>query len=174
MREIVESIQGEYRRYKKLADAAIQQLRDEDLSLVGPGEANSVAIVAWHISGNLKSRFTDFLTSDGEKPWRHRDEEFDSRNVTSAELQNKWNDGWDVLFQTLDSLTDDDLHRIVTIRGEQFKAMEALHRSVTHTAYHVGQIVHIAKTIRGADWKTLTIPRGKSEQFNANPKGQRA
>src|SRR5689334_1671216 len=131
MREIVESIQSEYRRYKKLGERAIQQLRDEDLSVVGPGEANSVAIVVWHISGNLKSRFTDFLTSDGEKPWRHRDEEFDSRNVTSAELQSKWNDGWDVLFHTLDSLTDADLHRVVTIRGEQCKAIEALHRSVT-------------------------------------------
>ena len=173
MREIVESIQGEYRRYKKLADRAIQQLRDEDLSVVGPGEANSVAIVVWHISGNLKSRFTDFLTSDGEKPWRHRDEEFDSRHVTSAELTNKWNDGWDVLFRTLESLTDDDLHRIVTIRGEQCKVMEALHRSVTHTAYHVGQIVHIAKTLRSSDWKALTIPRGKSQEYNANPKGQR-
>jgi hypothetical protein len=174
MRELVESIQGEYRRYKKLAEGAIQQLRDEDLSVVGPGEANSVAIVVWHISGNLKSRFTDFLTSDGEKPWRHRDEEFDQRSVTSAELKNKWNDGWDVLFSTLDSLTDNDLHRVVTIRGEQLKVHEALNRSVTHTAYHVGQIVHITKTLRGSDWKTLTIPRGKSQEYNANPTGQRA
>jgi hypothetical protein len=173
MREIVESIQGEYRRYKKLGELAIQQLRDEDLSVEGPGEANSVAIVVWHISGNLKSRFTDFLTSDGEKTWRHRDEEFDQRNVTSAELQNKWNDGWDVLFRALDSLTDNDLQSTVTIRNEQLKVHEALHRSVTHTAYHVGQIVHIAKTLRGSAWRTLTIPRGKSQEYNANPTGQR-
>jgi uncharacterized damage-inducible protein DinB len=173
MRAIVESIQGEYRRYEKLAEAAIQQIRDEELSVAGPGEANSVAIVVWHISGNLKSRFTDFLTSDGEKPWRRRDEEFDQRSVGSAELQSKWNEGWDVLFRSLDSLTDNDLQRMVTVRGEQFTALEALHRSVTHTAYHVGQIVHMAKTLRGPDWKTLTIPRGKSQEYNANPVGQR-
>jgi hypothetical protein len=119
------------------------------------------------------SRFTDFLPSDGEKPWRRGDEEFDQRNVTSAELQNKWNDGWNVLFRTLDALKDDDLHLLVTIRGEQFTAREALHRSVTHTAYHVGQIVNIAKTQLGSDWKTLTIPRGKSQEYNADPKGQR-
>ena len=174
MRVLIESIQAEFRRYKKGAESAFQQLRDEELSIAGPGEANSVAIVAWHISGNLKSRFTDFLTSDGEKPWRNRDEEFDPRTVTAAELMKKWNDGWDVLFHTLESLTDDDLYRTITIRGEEFKAHEALHRAVTHIAYHVGQIVHIAKTIRGSEWKTLSIPRGKSQEFNANPKGQRA
>jgi len=174
MRDIVESIQAEYRRYKKLGESAIQQLREEELSVAGPGESNSIAVIVWHISGNLKSRFTDFLTSDGEKAWRHRDEEFEERKVTLAALRQKWDEGWTVLFAALDPLTDDDLKRTIVIRGESFSVHEALHRSVTHTAYHVGQIVHVAKTIRGNDWKSLTIPRGKSQEFNANPKGQRA
>ena len=174
MKDIVQSIQGEYRRYKKLGEAAIQQLREEELCVGGPGEANSVAVVVWHISGNLKSRFTDFLTSDGEKPWRHRDEEFEERTVSLAELRRKWDEGWGVAFEALEPLTDDDLNRTIVIRGEQFRVHEALLRSVAHTAYHVGQIVHIAKTIRGNDWKSLTIPKGKSQEFNANPKGQRA
>jgi hypothetical protein len=173
MRTLVESIQGEYRRYKKLGEGAIQQLRDDDLSVAGPGESNSIAVVVWHISGNLKSRFTDFLTSDGEKPWRHRDEEFQQRTVGSAELREKWEDGWSVLLKALEDLTDDDLNRTIVIRGETFKVHEALHRSLAHTAYHVGQIVHIAKTLRGDDWKTLSIPRGKSQEFNARPTGQR-
>ena len=148
MKDIVQSIQGEYRRYKKLGEAAIQQLREEELCVGGPGEANSVAVVVWHISGNLKSRFTDFLTSDGEKPWRHRDEEFEERTVSLAELRRKWDEGWGVAFEALEPLTDDDLNRTIVIRGEQFRVHEALLRSVAHTAYHVGQIVHIAKTIR--------------------------
>jgi hypothetical protein len=174
MREIVESIHGEYRRYKKLGEGAIQQLREEELSVDGPGESNSVAVVVWHISGNLKSRFTDFLTSDGEKPWRNRDEEFHQRTVTSAELRQKWDEGWHVVMKALEALTDEDLSRTIAIRGETFRVHEALHRSLAHTAYHVGQIVHIAKTIRGNDWKTLSIPRGTSQEFNLNPKGQRA
>src|SRR3954469_24949421 len=101
MRDIINSIEGEYRRYKKLGEGAIQQLRDEELALAAPGEANSVAVVVWHISGNLKSRFTDFLTADGEKPWRNRDEEFEQRAVSAAELQKKWNEGWDVVFHSL-------------------------------------------------------------------------
>jgi len=174
MRDFVESIQGEFRRYKKLGEGAFQQLQETELSSDAPGEPNSVAVIVWHISGNLRSRFTDFLTSDGEKPWRHRDEEFEKRDVGLAELRAKWDEGWAVLFDTMESLTDSDLQRIVVIRGETFKVYEALHRSVTHIAYHVGQIVHLAKTFRGANWKSLTIPRGQSEQFNKHPSGQRA
>jgi uncharacterized damage-inducible protein DinB len=172
MREIITSIEGEFRRYKKLGDESIAQLHDQELIRSGDG-GNSVAILVWHLSGNLKSRFTDFLTSDGEKPWRNRDEEFRSRTVTRAELMAKWDEGWTVLFKTLGSLTDEDLFRTVVIRGETFTAHETLHRLLAHAAYHTGQIVYIAKGFRAGDWKCLSIPLGKSDEFNRNPKGQR-
>jgi hypothetical protein len=118
--------------------------------------------LAWHVSGNLKSRFTDFLTADGEKPWRDRDAEFQSRRVTQAELLEKWEEGWGVLFATLRDLTDSDLGRSVTIRNHPLSAAEALHRSLAHISYHVGQIVFIAKAMRGKEWENLSIPPGQS------------
>src|SRR5581483_3918040 len=142
---MIDNFVKEYQTYRRIGEKALAQVPDEALNRVIGTDNNSVAVIVWHISGNLKSRFTDFLTSDGEKPWRHRDEEFDARQVTSAELRTKWEEGWTVLFRTLQALTDDDLQRTVIIRGEAFTVYEALHRSVTHTAYHVGQIVHIAK-----------------------------
>lgn len=173
MRDIITSIEGEFRRYKKLGDASIAQLHDEELAENGPGGGNSVAVLVWHLSGNLKSRFTDFLTSDGEKPWRSRDEEFRPRTVPRNELQEKWEEGWNVLFKTLASLSDDDLFKPIVIRGETFKAHEALHRLMAHASYHVGQIVYLAKAFRASDWKCLSIPLGKSAEFNRNPVGQR-
>lgn len=166
MRPIVDSIEAEYRRYKKLAERAIEQLSEDDLSKAGPGGGNSIAVICWHLSGNLRSRFTDFLTADGEKPWRKRDEEFEARTVTRAEWLAKWEQGWQVLLQTLASLTDDQLARKVTIRGEPHAVHEALHRSLGHTSYHVGQIVYLAKAFRGGDWNCLTIPLGASEAVN--------
>jgi hypothetical protein len=173
MREIILSIEGEFRRYRKLGEESIHQLQPEELSLSEREGANSVAVLVWHVSGNLKSRFTDFLTSDGEKPWRKRDEEFAARSVTPAELLEKWNTGWAVLFDTLRTLTDEDLIKTVIIRGESFKAHDALHRLMAHAAYHVGQIVYVAKWIRGKDWKCLSIPLGTSAEYNRKPTGQR-
>jgi hypothetical protein len=173
MRAIITSIEGEFRRYKKLGEDAIVQLADEDLSKSGPGEGNSISIIVWHLSGNLKSRFTAFLTSDGEKPWRNRDDEFRPRQVNRPELMEKWQEGWDVLFPTLQSLSDADLDRTVVIRGETFRAHEALHRLMAHAAYHVGQIVYLAKSMRADDWKCLSIPLGGSEEARRNPLGQR-
>ena len=173
MRDILGSIEGEFRRYKVLGERAIDQLNDNELSMPGPGEGNSIAVIVWHLSGNLKSRFTDFLTSDGEKPWRKRDEEFRFRQVTRAELLEKWSEGWNTLFAALRPLSDDDLFQDVVIRGETFKAHEALQRLMAHAAYHAGQIVYLAKSFRGRDWKTLSIPLGGSHQFNLNHKGQR-
>ena len=167
MREILSSIERTYRNYKTLGEGAIQQLREDELSRPGQGESNSVAVNVWHISGNLKSRFTDFLTSDGEKPWRRRDEEFLQRSVTSAELNRKWEEGWAVLFNTLASLTDEDLIQTVTIRGQKSSVHETLFRLMTHTSYHVGQVVYLAKAIRGSEWKCLSIPLGKSEEYNS-------
>src|SRR5262252_9533513 len=129
MRKLIASIEGEFRRYKKLGDETIAQLQDNELTESGPGHGNSIAVLVWHLSGNLQSRFTDFLTSDGEKPWRNRDDEFRTRDgVTRDELISKWEAGWAILFRSLDSLTDDDLFKTVIIRSESFNAHEALHR----------------------------------------------
>src|SRR5712692_10719464 len=164
MRNVISSIEGEWRRYKTLGEGAMRQLRDDELGKSGPGDGNSVAVIVWHIAGNLKSRFTDFLDSDGEKPWRNRDSEFEDRgNITRAELLDKWNGGWSALFAALEPLSDADLSRSVSIRGVKCQVHEALHRAVAHTSYHVGQIVLLAKTFRGTEWKSLSIPRGKSE-----------
>lgn len=166
MTSIVESIRDEYLRYKALGEAAVNQLDEGDLSVQGPNGGNSIAVICWHISGNLQSRFTDFLTSDGEKPGRKREEEFRTRTVTRAELLSKWNQGWEVLLGTLATLSDEQLRQVVTIRGQSLSVHEALHRSVAHLSYHVGQIVYLAKSLRGADWAYLSIPPGQSDAYN--------
>src|SRR5690348_16754249 len=119
-------------------------------------------MICWHVAGNLKSRFTEFLTSDGEKSWRNREEEFQGRAVSRAELLAKWEDGWKALFAALDGLSDDALSREVKIRGQGLTVLEALHRSLAHTSYHVGQIVFLAKELAGQNWASLSIPKGQS------------
>lgn len=158
MRHVVESIEEEYRRYKALAEGAIAQVEDARLSAAPDASGNSIAVLVWHISGNLTSRFTDFLTADGEKPWRQRDEEFTPREVSRAELTAKWEDGWQALFAALGGLSDDHLLQEVTIRGQALPVHTALHRSLAHTASHVGQIVYAAKALKGNAWQWLTIP----------------
>lgn len=170
MRAIVSSIDAEYRRYKALAEAALEQVPEASLSTPGPSGGNSLAIICWHLSGNLQSRFTGFLDSDGEKPWRQREEEFAARTVSRDDLLAKWDQGWKVLLDTLGGLTDPDLPRSVVIRGRPLTVHEALHRSLAHTSYHVGQIVYLAHMIQGADWKYLSIPPGGSAAYNADPK----
>jgi uncharacterized damage-inducible protein DinB len=174
MTKIIDSIRAEYLRYKALAEAAIEQLSEDQLSAPGPGDGNSIAVICWHVSGNLRSRFTDFLTTDGEKPWRQREEEFLARTVTRAELREKWNEGWDVLLGALSGLTDEQLTNTVTIRSQPLLVHEALHRSLAHLSYHVGQIVYIAKAMRGKDWKYLSIPPGKSDAYNQAPTREKA
>ena len=166
---LIKSIEAEYRRYKALADSALEQVHEAQLSAPGPSGGNSLAIICWHVAGNLQSRFTDFLTTDGEKPWREREEEFAQRSVSRAELMNKWNAGWDVLFGALAALADSDLDRTVTIRAQPLAVHEALHRSLAHVSYHVGQIVYLAHAIAGEKWKYLSIPPGGSAAYNANP-----
>ena len=158
-RGLVASLEREYRRYKGYAEKSFEQVTADQLTAVLGDGSNSIAVLVWHVSGNLRSRFTDFLGTDGEKPWRDRDSEFDDRPVTRDELLAKWEDGWSVLFASLASLADADLARDVSIRGERMAVHDALHRSLAHTASHVGQIVLLAKALRGADWRTLTIPR---------------
>ena len=169
MTAIIESIRAEYLRYKTLAEAAMEQCSEPDLSAPGSDAGNSIAVICWHISGNFQSRFADFLSTDGEKPWRAREEEFRARTVTRGELISKWEQGWEVLLATLGTLTDEHLESTVTIRGQSLKVHEALHRSLAHLSYHVGQIVYIAKSLRGKEWKYLSIPPGQSDAYNANP-----
>jgi len=174
MKEMLSSIEGEWRRYKILGDGALQQTRDEELGKSGPGDGNSIAVIVAHIAGNLRSRFTDFLSSDGEKPWRLRDSEFEPRpNITRQELIGIWEKGWATLFAALAPLSDDHLRQTVTVRGRQVFVYEALHRLLAHTSYHVGQIVYLAKSFRGTEWNYLTIPPGKSEEYNRNPTHER-
>ena len=170
MASFISSIAGEFRRYKALGDGALAQLKDEELAVGDPATgSNSAAVLVWHVGGNLRSRFTDFLTTDGEKSWRKRDEEFTARTVTRGELLDKWNGGWDALFGALEGLTDDHLRQTVTIRSQPFEVYDALHRSLAHIAYHVGQLVFLARALRGEQWKNLSIPLGKSEEANRNP-----
>jgi hypothetical protein len=168
-RTVVASIEGEFQRYKTLAEAAIEQLADGDLTARSAG-GNSVAILVQHIAGNLTSRFTDFLTSDGEKPWRDRETEFADRGAVRAQMLEQWQDGWQTLFGSLASLSDDQLDATVSIRGVSLSVVEALHRSLAHVSYHVGQIVFIGKAARGSEWKYLSIPPGQSTAYNADPK----
>jgi len=170
---IIQSIAAEFLRYKTLAEAAIRQLDDAQLSIQGPAGGNSIAVLCWHVSGNLRSRFTDFLTSDGEKPWRHRDEEFEPRRVTHAELLAKWEVGWGVLQDALSALDESQLERTVTIRGTPMRVIEALHRALGHVSMHTGQIVYLAKALRGEGWTYLSIPPGKSVEYNRKPSKER-
>jgi Protein of unknown function (DUF1572) len=169
MDTLIKAIEAEYRRYRALAEGALGQVPESALSQPGPARGNSLAVICWHVSGNLRSRFTDFLASDGEKPWRQREEEFATRTVSRVELQERWAQGWDVLLGTLASLTDAHLSQTVTIRGQTLTVSEALLRSLAHTSYHVGQIVYLAHALCGSGWRYLTIPPGESASYNANP-----
>jgi len=157
---------GVFRYYKALAERAMAQLSDEQLFCVLDEEANSVAIIVKHMTGNMRSRWTDFLTSDGEKPDRRRDLEFVDPPATREALQTAWEEGWGCLFAALEALNEGDLARTVTIRGEPHSVMQAINRQVAHYAYHCGQIVFLAKHLNAGEWKPLTVPRGKSEDFN--------
>jgi uncharacterized damage-inducible protein DinB len=163
---MIDEVRAEFLRYKALAEKAIAQLNDAELSARPSGGGNSIATICWHVSGNLRSRFTDFLTTDGEKPWRQRDEEFEPRTVAQAELLAKWEQGWDVLFDSLARLNDGHLEATVTIRGQTLRVREALLRALAHVSYHAGQIVYAAKIARGSDWEYLSIPPGRSVEYN--------
>ena len=163
----IDEIRRQFRGHKHMAEDAMAQLKDEDLFFVLDPEANSIAIIVKHLEGNMRSRFTDFLTSDGEKPDRHRDQEFEMDPSTSrAELMHRWEQGWNVVFSAIDSLAPQDLTRTVTIREQPHTVFQALNRQLAHYAYHIGQIVFLAKHFRSTNWKTLSVPRGKSEEFN--------
>jgi hypothetical protein len=171
MRDTVHSIEEEYLRYKKLGESALRQVADADLSKEPPGNGNSLAALVWHIAGNLESRFTDFRTADGEKSTRDRDSEFFSREVTRQEVMDKWARGWDPLLAEVKALTDADLSATVIIRTQPLRIDQALERSLAHAAYHVGQLVYLAKLWVGDRWDSLSIPIGQSAAFNARLAG---
>jgi hypothetical protein len=152
--------------YKRLAERAMAQIRDEQLFAVLDPEMNSIAVLVKHMVGNMRSRWTDFLTSDGEKPDRNRDSEFLDPPQTREALMKLWEQGWECLFTALEPMSDKDLTRTVTIRGEAHSVMQAINRQVAHYAYHCGQIVLLAKHHQNDKWQSLSIPRGKSDTFN--------
>jgi len=160
------------RGHKRMGEAAMAQLRDEDLFVTLDPESNSVAVLVKHLAGNMRSRFTGFLTSDGEKPDRFRDREFEvTAATTRAEVMQWWEEGWACVFSALEALKPEDVLRTVTIRNEPHTVLQAINRQIAHYAAHIGQIVFLAKHVRSTEWKTLTIPRGKSEEFKtAAPK----
>ena len=163
----LEDARREFRSLHRLAERALDQVEEADFfATLDPG-SNSLAVLVKHVGGNLRSRWTDFLETDGEKPDRHRDTEFEIGPAdTRGSLRERWDAGWQDLFGTLESLSPSDLEKVVTIRGEPHSVVKAIHRALAHAAVHVGQIVFLAKHWSGGAWKTLSIPRGKSEEFN--------
>ena len=162
----LEEARRQMRGYKRMGEGAMTQLRDDDFFLTLDPESNSVAILVKHLAGNMRSRFTDFLTSDGEKPDRFRDQEFELTPATArAQVMTWWEEGWARVFAAIDPLQPEDVMRTVTIRGEPHTVLQAVNRQIAHYAQHIGQIVFLAKHLKSGEWKTLSIPRGKSEEF---------
>lgn len=164
--DYLESVKAQFKHYKSIGERAFEQLVEDDLLWQYNEESNSIAIIVKHLWGNMMSRWTDFLTTDGEKDWRKRDEEFEADITTKSEMLAKWNQGWDCLFTTLDSISQEELNsKVVYIRNEGHSITEAINRQLAHYTYHIGQIVFIAK-MKCVKWKALTIPKGNSKEFN--------
>lgn len=173
MRQVIAAIESEYGRYKALGEGTLEQLDASQLNSRPTEGSSSVATLVWHVSGNLESRFTDFLDSDGEKPWRDREDEFAVRDASPREVREKWERGWSVVLGALAELGDDDLGRNVAIRGVSHSVAEALARSLAHTSYHVGQMTYVGKMLRGGEWRYLSIPPGGTAEYNRDPTRER-
>lgn len=163
---MVESFATELHRHRETAEKALEQIPDRSLNRVTAPDGNSAAMLVRHLSGNLTSRFTDFLTSDGEKPWRHRDAEFEEREYDREEIRAMWEEAWDLVDRELAKLEDCHLHLQVTIRGQCLTVHAALARAVAHVAYHVGQIVLLARMLASEEWRWISIPKGRSEEYD--------
>jgi Protein of unknown function (DUF1572) len=171
--EYLDDALSSFRAYEKLAEKAIAQIKDEEFFVTLDEESNSIAVIMKHMAGNMLSRWTDFLTSDGEKPDRNRDMEFViDENTTKAAVLAYWERGWQALFDALEQLSPQDFEKTVRIRGETHTIVQAINRQLTHYAYHIGQIVFLAKHFRSSEWKSLSIPRDRSAEFNANKSEQ--
>lgn len=163
----LESVKKQFAYYKQLADKTMEQLPDEKLFWQFNEESNSIAIIVKHLHGNMLSRWTDFLTSDGEKEWRERDAEFENKLTSKSDLLKIWEEGWDVLFTTLHSLREADLSKTVYIRNQGCTVVDAINRQLAHYPYHVGQIVFLGKMICNENWQSLSIPKGNSQAYNS-------
>ncbi|MGX4586942.1 DUF1572 family protein [Paenibacillus chitinolyticus] len=163
----LESVRKQFLYYKTLGEKAMDQLEPEQLFTAYNEDTNSIATIVAHLGGNMLSRWTDFLTTDGEKEWRDRDAEFGHSLSDKEQLLDKWNEGWNCLFHALDSLSPDQLEQIIYIRNEGHTVIEAINRQLAHYPYHVGQIVYAAKLLKKEEWNSLSIPRNKSAQFNS-------
>jgi uncharacterized damage-inducible protein DinB len=166
----LDSAKAEFKKLKALGDKSFAQLNDADFHIKPDAESNSIALIIQHLSGNMISRWTDFLTTDGEKPSRNRDKEFEENIQSKETLLNQWEQGWQVFTNTLDSLTGADMMKEITIRGEKHSVIQAINHQLTHYGYHIGQIVYLAKHIRSADWHTLSIAKNRSDEFNQKMK----
>ncbi len=164
--DYLEGILKQFKYYKSIGEKTIDQLPEEKLFWQYNEDSNSIAIIVKHLWGNMKSRWTDFLTTDGEKEWRERDAEFDSDITSKKELVSKWNEGWQCLFGALESINKTNFNQPVYIRNIEHSISEAVNRQLAHYAYHVGQIVFLGKMIAGSDWKSLSIPKGQSTEYN--------
>ncbi|MBU2906350.1 DUF1572 domain-containing protein [Arenibacter algicola] len=164
--EYLNSVRKQFEYYKSLGERTFEQLNEKDLFWNYNEESNSIAITVNHLWGNMKSRWTNFLTTDGEKEWRNRDSEFESEIKSEVELISKWNDAWNCLFEALASINKENFDTKVYIRNQEHSIIEAINRQLAHYSYHIGQIVYIGKMIKGSEWKSLTIPKGRSTEFN--------
>ena len=160
------SVIKQFEYYKKLSDDTFSQLENKDIQWQYNSESNSIAIIVKHLVGNMLSRWTNFLTEDGEKDWRHRDTEFEYPYFSKDDMIDAWDKGWDCLFSALKPLQNDDFERIIYIRNQGHTVSEAINRQLAHYSYHVGQIVYLGKMIRGEHWKSLSIPKGDSTKYN--------
>jgi hypothetical protein len=166
--DYLDSVKKQFAYYRHLGTQTIDRLNDEQLLWRPDTETNSIGIVVKHLWGNMMSRWTNFLTEDGEKDWRKRDEEFENDGLAKVSILTMWNEGWNCLEQALDEITNDDLDRIIYIRNQGHTVMEALNRQLSHYPYHVGQIVFLGKMILGKEWTSLSIPKGNSQVYNAD------
>ena len=167
-KEYLKSVIARFKYYKDLGDKTFEQLNDWDLHYQPNEESNSISIIIRHMSGNMLSRWTNFLTEDGEKKWRDRDNEFEAQDMTKQQLVEYWQKGWDCFFEALENLKKKDLKKTVYIREEPLSVIDAINRQLAHYPYHIGQVIHIAKTIKGKKFRNLSIPKGGSGQYNQN------
>lgn len=166
----LDSIIKRFKEYKLLGEKTFEQLNDEEMNFQPNEQSNSIAIIIQHLYGNMLSRWTNFLTADGEKDWRKRDDEFEVHNFSKQQLTEQWNEGWKVFLNALESLTGDDLTKTFTIRSQPLNVTDAINRQMAHYSYHVGQIVYIGRWIKGGEWRFLSIPKNQSQQFNKKMK----
>ena len=162
----LESVIKHFKEYKAMGEKTFDQLNDQEMHFQPSEESNSIAVIIQHLHGNMLSRWTNFFTEDGEKEWRKRDDEFELHKFSKQQLIDKWNEGWNVFLDTLESLTTDDLSKTITIRSQPLNVVDAINRQMAHYSYHVGQIVYLGRWIRQSEWKSLSIPKNKSNEFN--------